>query len=139
MATKYTNKKTHTYVPLAAALHTYIQFNCVFVFFFIVLCFKYVLIGVEREKVHVYFHYMPQYFHLHIHFSVKLRGTSVNKTRFLKRVIADLKCNDNYYQNASIPIVLRSEHTLCKQIDEYVCECLINCIFLLGLFVCRIE
>lgn len=86
--------------------------------------------GLRRSSVRVYVHYLPTYYHLHVHFShVKIPygkttvsplwpfkpelsckllmiGTHTGKAVLLEDIIYNLSCNSDHYKNATLSIAM---------------------------------
>ncbi|XP_006901632.1 PREDICTED: m7GpppX diphosphatase [Elephantulus edwardii] len=63
----------------------------------------------------VYLHYLPSYFHLHVHFTAlgfEAPGSAVERAHLLADVIENLECDSKYYQHRSLPIALRTDDPL---------------------------
>ncbi|XP_006896844.1 PREDICTED: m7GpppX diphosphatase-like [Elephantulus edwardii] len=63
----------------------------------------------------VYLHYLPSYFHLHVHFTAlgfEAPGSGVERAHLLADVIENLECDSKYYQHRSLPIALRTDDPL---------------------------
>lgn len=70
------------------------------------------------DQVAVYFHYPPTYYRLHLHVVNLKAGMQdsyvAGKAHMLDSVMSNLALAPTYYAEASIPVLLTSEHPLCK-------------------------
>lgn len=70
--------------------------------------------GVKRGKVRAYLHYMPSFYHLHVHFThinFQVPGHP-ERNHLLSQVIENLKLDANYYQKVSLQCVLKHNDAL---------------------------
>ncbi|CAM9658818.1 unnamed protein product [Discosporangium mesarthrocarpum] len=77
--------------------------------------------GVPASKIRVFFHYHPQFYHLHIHFSRlnNPHGVLVEHARLLLDVVQNLESDDLYYQKRTIQYRIRSTDPLLMKMKEY--------------------
>jgi hypothetical protein len=54
----------------------------------------------HKRKFHMFFHYMPSVFQLHLHVTSKAQYINMNRAHFLPFVINNLKNNSEYYAQA---------------------------------------
>lgn len=56
---------------------------------------------VTGDRLHVYLHYLPLYYHLHVHFTAlgfEAPGSGVEQAHLLAEVIENLECDPKHYQ-----------------------------------------
>lgn len=73
--------------------------------------------GVPRSKLRVFLHYVPSYYHLHVHFSHVERadfGQYAGKAHLLDDVITSLEIASDFYERATLTYVLQDSHDLAK-------------------------
>lgn len=71
--------------------------------------------GLASNKMRIYFHYQPSFYHLHVHFtalSFVAPGTWAGKAHLLADVISNLEIDDNYYKKATISYTVKDNHPL---------------------------
>ncbi|KAM3867231.1 m7GpppX diphosphatase [Diretmus argenteus] len=77
--------------------------------------------NIPGNKLRVYLHYQPSYYHLHVHFTA-LRydapGCKVECAHLLADVIENLRSNPRYYQTRTLYFPLGEEHWLLKKFRE---------------------
>ena len=76
--------------------------------------------GVPRNQLRIFFHYHPQFYHLHVHFT-RLEneiGCQVERGHLLSDVIQNLELDDEYYAKRTLVYKLRSNETLYKLIEQ---------------------
>ena len=64
--------------------------------------------GLKRDKLRIYVHYPPRYYHFHVHFvclAIK-SGTCVGRAILLEDVIDNLKMNGRYYEKANLSCIV---------------------------------
>jgi m7GpppX diphosphatase len=70
--------------------------------------------GVQRNQLRIFFHYHPQFYHLHVHFT-RLEneiGCQVERGHLLIDVIQNLEMDDEYYQKRTLTYKLRTNEKL---------------------------
>ncbi|XP_077996338.1 m7GpppX diphosphatase-like [Glandiceps talaboti] len=83
-----------------------------------VICKKF---GLQAEKLQVYFHYQPSYYHLHVHFchlNFDAPGRHLAKAHLLQDVIDNIEMKSDYYQNKSISFTVREKDPLFLKFKE---------------------
>ena len=76
--------------------------------------------GVRYNQMRIFFHYHPQFYRLHVHFT-RLEnefGCTVERGHLLLDVIQNLELDSNYYTNRTLTYKLRSNEALYKLIDQ---------------------
>jgi m7GpppX diphosphatase len=75
--------------------------------------------GVEQDQLRVFFHYHPQFYHLHVHFtrSHVNPGCEAERAHLLTDVIQNLEMDGEYYAKRSITIRLRERDALYKALS----------------------
>ncbi|XP_008555758.1 m7GpppX diphosphatase [Microplitis demolitor] len=61
--------------------------------------------NVPANRLRIYFHYQPSYYHLHVHFTaftVENAGTLVERAHLLSTVISNIEMMPDYYQKATL-------------------------------------
>ncbi|KAI3405162.2 hypothetical protein KGF56_002118 [Candida oxycetoniae] len=75
--------------------------------------------GLTRDKIRIFVHYQPSYYHFHLHV-VNVEhpglgnGINIGKAIFLDDVIDNLRLNEHYYQEKTIGYILGESHALWK-------------------------
>lgn len=76
--------------------------------------------GVRYNQMRIFFHYHPQFYRLHVHFT-RLEnefGCTVERGHLLLDVIQNLEMDSNYYSNRTLTYKLRNNEALYKLIDQ---------------------
>jgi len=72
--------------------------------------------GVPENQLRMYVHYLPTFYQLHVHInhieSYAEGGCNVGKAILLDDIVDNLERNGNYYQEASLTIILGEKHEL---------------------------
>jgi m7GpppX diphosphatase len=78
--------------------------------------------GVPADQIRVFFHYVPQFFHLHIHFTRLWNeiGAQTERAHLIEDVIDNLEVDSEYYQKKSITFKLPARDGLYVAISEGV-------------------
>ncbi|KAM4703538.1 m7GpppX diphosphatase [Rhinophrynus dorsalis] len=77
--------------------------------------------GIQGNKLRIYLHYQPSYYHLHVHFTAlghDAPGTSVERAHLLCDVIQNIESNPLYYQMRTLTYALRSDEALIQKFRE---------------------
>ncbi|KAE8592037.1 hypothetical protein XENTR_v10018632 [Xenopus tropicalis] len=77
--------------------------------------------GITGNKLRIYLHYQPSYYHLHVHFTVlghDAPGSSVERAHLLCDVIQNIESNPQYYQTRTLTFALREDEALLKKFKE---------------------
>ncbi|KAJ7996826.1 hypothetical protein DPEC_G00222550 [Dallia pectoralis] len=77
--------------------------------------------GVTANKLKVYLHYQPSYYHLHVHFtalSYEAPGCGVERAHLLSDVIQNIQLDYEYYQSRSLSFPLRADDGLLSKFRE---------------------
>jgi m7GpppX diphosphatase len=77
--------------------------------------------GVSVDQLRVFFHYQPQFYHGHIHFT-RLQnevGAQVERGHLVSDVIQNLEMESDFYAKRTITYTLKVTDPLYKQIQEY--------------------
>uniref|UniRef100_A0A0B6ZXP3 m7GpppX diphosphatase n=1 Tax=Arion vulgaris TaxID=1028688 RepID=A0A0B6ZXP3_9EUPU len=77
--------------------------------------------GVTSDKLRVYFHYQPSYYHLHMHFThVKFEapGTDALRAHLLEDVIDNITLNSEFYQQKTLSYVVRENDALYNSFQD---------------------
>lgn len=56
----------------------------------------------HKKSFHMFFHYMPSVFQLHLHVTSKFQYINMNRAHFLKRVVKNLQRDSEHYAQALI-------------------------------------
>lgn len=82
--------------------------------------------ALPQHKIRCYFHYLPTYWLLHVHFvHVDKQGEDTRENVNLEQVINNLEMNPKYYQQCTMVYTVGDKHDLCKAlmkegiIEEY--------------------
>lgn len=76
---------------------------------------------VKGDQLRVYLHYLPSYYHLHVHFTAlgfEAPGTGVERAHLLADVIENLECDPDYYQQRTLTFALRADDPLLRLLQE---------------------
>lgn len=71
--------------------------------------------GLPTNKLRVYVHYQPSYYHLHVHFnalSYEVPGSSVERAHLLQDIIQNLKSDPQYYKTRTLLFPMRTDDEL---------------------------
>ncbi|BFZ16203.1 hypothetical protein BsWGS_19242 [Bradybaena similaris] len=77
--------------------------------------------GVKADKLRIYFHYQPSYYHLHVHFThVKFEapGTDALRAHLLEDVIDNIKINSEFYSHKTLSYVVREHDALYQSFRD---------------------
>lgn len=69
--------------------------------------------GVSSDRLRAYFHYLPSFYHLHVHFAAltfDAPGTWCGKAHLLSDVISNLEQDPLHYRKASISFTVKDNH-----------------------------
>ena len=79
--------------------------------------------GVATDQLRVYLHYMPSYYHLHVHFVHASHdasfGMAAGKSHALQDVISSLEMLPEYYQRASLTCALGQNDPLYAKLAAH--------------------
>ncbi|KAM8812554.1 m7GpppX diphosphatase [Rhynchonycteris naso] len=76
---------------------------------------------VKGDRLRVYLHYLPSYYHLHVHFTAlgfEAPGSGVERAHLLAEVIENLECDPEHYQRRTLTFALRADDPLLKLLQE---------------------
>ncbi|XP_027436099.1 m7GpppX diphosphatase isoform X2 [Zalophus californianus] len=76
---------------------------------------------VRGDRLRVYLHYLPSYYHLHVHFTAlgfEAPGSGVERAHLLADVIENLECDPEHYQQRTLTFALRADDPLLKLLQE---------------------
>ncbi|XP_012519065.1 PREDICTED: m7GpppX diphosphatase [Propithecus coquereli] len=76
---------------------------------------------VQGDRLRVYLHYPPSYYHLHAHFTAlgfEAPGSGVERAHLLAEVIQNLECDPRHYQRRTLTFALRADDPLLKLLQE---------------------
>uniref|UniRef100_A0A8C9P868 m7GpppX diphosphatase n=1 Tax=Spermophilus dauricus TaxID=99837 RepID=A0A8C9P868_SPEDA len=76
---------------------------------------------VKADHLRVYLHYLPSYYHLHVHFTAlgfEAPGSSVERAHLLAQVIENLEYDPTHYQQRTLTFTLRADDPLLKLLQE---------------------
>nr|AAZ38886.1 scavenger mRNA decapping enzyme [Xenopus laevis] len=77
--------------------------------------------SIHGNKLRIYLHYQPSYYHLHVHFTVlghDAPGSSVERAHLLCDVIQNIESNPQYYKTRTLTFALREDEALLKKFKE---------------------
>lgn len=70
--------------------------------------------GVPQHKIYAYFHYLPTYYLMHVHFChVDKASRDAREQVPLEVAISNLEINPNYYQKCTMQFSVGEKHELC--------------------------
>lgn len=67
---------------------------------------------VDPRSVQLFFHYLPSFYHLHLHATNMSLSNELPRARLLSQVIRNLEHDSDYYAKATITIALNSNHPM---------------------------
>lgn len=70
---------------------------------------------IDSDKLQVYFHYQPSYYHLHIHFNTvdyEHPRLFIGSSHLLDSVINNLEIDSNYYKKATLTFRIKCSNSL---------------------------
>lgn len=72
--------------------------------------------GIERKRVRMFVHYLPQFYFFHVHFTTLDIdfGINVGRARLLDEIIANLELDGEYYAKALLSFEVFKDHELEK-------------------------
>lgn len=76
---------------------------------------------VAADRLRVYLHYLPSYYHLHVHFTAlgfEAPGAGVERAHLLAEVIDNLEQDPKYYQRRTLTFALRADDPLLALLQE---------------------
>ncbi|XP_008066278.1 m7GpppX diphosphatase isoform X2 [Carlito syrichta] len=76
---------------------------------------------VKGDRLRVYLHYLPSYYHLHVHFTAlgfEAAGSGVERAHLLAEVIENLECEPRHYQRRTLTFALRADDPLLQLLQE---------------------
>ncbi|XP_008587673.1 PREDICTED: m7GpppX diphosphatase-like [Galeopterus variegatus] len=76
---------------------------------------------VKGDRLRVYLHYLPSYYHLHVHFTAlgfEAPGSGVERAHLLAEVIENLEYDATYYQQRTLTFALRADDPLLTLLQE---------------------
>lgn len=76
---------------------------------------------VPADRLRVYLHYLPSYYHLHVHFTAlgfEAPGSGVERAHLLADVIENLEHDPEHYQRRTLTFALRADEPLLQLLQE---------------------
>ncbi|XP_036209254.1 m7GpppX diphosphatase isoform X11 [Myotis myotis] len=76
---------------------------------------------VKGDRLRVYLHYLPSYYHLHVHFTAlgfEAPGSGVERAHLLAEVIENLERDPEHYQQRTLTFALRADDPLLRLLQE---------------------
>ncbi|XP_006731395.1 m7GpppX diphosphatase [Leptonychotes weddellii] len=76
---------------------------------------------VSGDRLRVYLHYLPSYYHLHVHFTAlgfEAPGSGVERAHLLADVIENLERDPDHYQQRTLTFALRADDALLELLQE---------------------
>lgn len=76
---------------------------------------------VTGDRLRVYLHYLPSYYHLHVHFTAlgfEAPGAGVERAHLLAEVIENLEQDPEHYQRRTLTFALRADDPLLTLLQE---------------------
>jgi m7GpppX diphosphatase len=81
--------------------------------------------NINSNKLKIYFHYQPSFYHLHVHFShikYEVANVAAGRAHLLKNVIENIKLCPDYYQKASLSFMIKKDDAFYKLYEPIVCQ-----------------
>jgi m7GpppX diphosphatase len=82
--------------------------------------------GVSGDEIFVFLHYLPSYFHLHVHFvhtdAEPTHGMQVAKAHMLADVISCIELCGDFYKRATLTCALGQHDALYAQLTSYISD-----------------
>lgn len=77
--------------------------------------------GVPKEELRVFIHYLPQFYHLHVHFTrlFNTHGSACERAHLLPSVIDNLTKDPMHYANANLYYTLPKSHHLVEAFAKH--------------------
>ncbi|MPC17645.1 m7GpppX diphosphatase-like [Portunus trituberculatus] len=78
--------------------------------------------GIPAHKLRVYLHYLPSFYHLHVHFSAlsfEAPGTWAGKAHLLSSVISNIETCSDHYQKVTLPYTLKDNTPLSAMFKDH--------------------
>ncbi|XP_072810090.1 m7GpppX diphosphatase isoform X1 [Vicugna pacos] len=76
---------------------------------------------VRADRLRVFLHYLPSYYHLHVHFAAlgfEAPGAGVERAHLLAEVIENLEHDPEHYQRRTLTFALRADDPLLALLQE---------------------
>lgn len=76
---------------------------------------------VAGDRLRVYLHYLPSYYHLHVHFTAlgfEAPGAGVERAHLLAEVIENLEQDPEHYGRRTLTFALRADDPLLALLQE---------------------
>lgn len=76
---------------------------------------------VRADRLRVFLHYLPSYYHLHVHFTAlgfEAPGAGVERAHLLAEVIENLEHDPEHYQRRTLTFALRADDPLLALLQE---------------------
>jgi m7GpppX diphosphatase len=83
----------------------------------------YTRFGVDASSLRLFIHYIPSYFHLHIHVAhvdCPAKGMDIGKAHLLDDVITNIEAQSDYYQTRTLTCVVRENHPYYQEYLQYM-------------------
>ncbi|KAK9885954.1 hypothetical protein WA026_013830 [Henosepilachna vigintioctopunctata] len=77
--------------------------------------------GLNSSQLRIYVHYQPSFYHFHVHFTYiryDAPGILAERAHILSNIISNIELLPNYYQEVTIPFVIRENDGLFKALEE---------------------
>jgi m7GpppX diphosphatase len=78
---------------------------------------------VESDSIRAYFHYLPSFYHLHMHLvnvtRSDLGSIPVGKAILVDDVMDNIELKHDYYQTQSLSIVVGEQHVLWAAMQQF--------------------
>lgn len=85
---------------------------------------------IDSDKLQIYFHYQPSYYHLHIHFNpihYEHPRLFIGSSHLLDTVISNLEIDSDYYKKATLTFRIKASNSLNdyykKKLDVKELDC----------------
>ena len=78
--------------------------------------------GVAANKLRIYLHYQPSYYHLHVHFthmSFDAPGSGVERAHLLTDVINNIELMGDYYQRTQLSYIVKQNDSLFAKFKKH--------------------
>lgn len=76
----------------------------------------------SRDRLRIFFHYQPSYYHVHVHFAhldYDAPGINAGKAHLLDDVIDNIHLDGKFYQKKTLTFYVNESHELCGKFRQH--------------------